>query len=75
MAKKVLKGLKKVSGIGIVGTHLGLFGKKKKAAAPVDGQPIVTPLNAAAADPKRRAKLRAPGPGASSSILSDTLGG
>ena len=65
MAKKILKS---VSGI--------FGGKKKKAAAPVEGQPIITPLDGAEGsrpgDKFRRKKAAAQ---ISQTILSQTLGG
>ena len=74
MAKKIIKGIGKIGG-GLVGSAL-FGGKKKKAATPIEGQPIVTPLNQAAVkrDPRKRPQRSTLG-GTVLGELSGTLGG
>lgn len=77
MAKKIVKGVGKLAG-GVVGGVLGLGGKKKKSAAPIEGQPIITPLaeNTETGQILRRRAKQSP-LGASTILggLSGTLGG
>lgn len=63
MAKKILKGA-----VGIFG------GKKKKSAAPADGQPIITPLDGAETSFFRRRTKARSGTAQVGTILSQALG-
>lgn len=73
VAKKVFKSVGKLA-TGAVGTILGVGKKKKAAAEPIEGQPIITPL-AADTETGRRLRRKARTPLGGGSILSDTLGG
>lgn len=63
MAKKIFKGI------------LGIGGKKKKAAEPVEGQPIITQLSPEATQKGRRLPPRSRLGGTIFGDLTNTLGG